>query len=789
MLSYHNFNLVQRDPALPGLRVLLDPEAFQQLLGCWHPHGSPGMPRIVYIRYKPQTSCLVAFRVALHGVEVDVYAKAHRREQEGKLHKSRKHSGLPELLSRTLKVLDEHAISISVFPWDRHLRSLASLDGGQTQRRLLAQFLPNRPDLWDGELRTLRYNPERRYVAQLTGGNKPAAVLKFYDTDSFSEAHWISKRFESRGTLRIAKRLGQSRRHRVLAYEWLPGRLLSDVIAEPTLHLDVANRVGSALAELHAQRSQQLQRLTRQEETTNLMSLAADLGHLCPEIADRTNQLARTLSQRLVDEPPVNLPIHGDFYANQVLIGEETVACIDLDSAVLGDPAADLGNFLAHLEWSATRGEFPRDRIEPIRESLLDGYGRFQRRRDLKRIDLYTVISLLRLAPHHFRRGDPIWPERIESTLSRTEGVLNRAAVRLWSKNNRLESVGHALDVKVSDPFQATQDPCMPALEAALDPITVQRQFEKHLRRGLNDLGPWRLQEIGVTRHKPGRRCLVEYDLSPQEPGGPIQSMTLVGKIRAKGLKRSQHRVQKLLWRAGFSSDHPDAVSVPKPIGVVPEFQMCVQRKVPGVAATHLLAEPGGVDLARRIAFAIHKVHKAGVRTVRRHGMPDELRILHDRLARVVQRKPEWQARIRRLLQACDRIGAQTPAPKTCGIHRDFYPDQVLVDGKRLHLLDFDLYCEGDPALDVGNFCAHLIEHSVRTTGSPDAMAQQQHALVEQFVELSGESVRPAIGAYTTLTLVRHIYLSTQFPQRRPFTETLLQLCEERCRSPVKRPN
>src|SRR2546428_263470 len=49
----------------------------------------------------------------------------------------------------------------------------------------------------------------------------------------------------------------------------------------------------------------------------------------------------------------------------------------------------------------------------------------------------------------------------------------------------------------------------------------------------------------------------------------------------------------------------------------------------------------------------------------------------------------------------------------------------------------------------------------------------------ERFVELCG--VAPAaIRAYATLTLVRHVYLSTLFPERRPFTQSLIELCEAR---------
>jgi len=40
--------------------------------------------------------------------------------------------------------------------------------------------------------------------------------------------------------------------------------------------------------------------------------------------------------------------------------------------------------------------------------------------------------------------------------------------------------------------------------------------------------------------------------------------------------------------------------------------------------------------------------------------------------------------------------------------------------------------------------------------------------------------VRPAVQTYATLTLARHIYLSTTFPERRAFTRALLELCEER---------
>jgi Ser/Thr protein kinase RdoA (MazF antagonist) len=315
----------------------------------------------------------------------------------------------------------------------------------------------------------------------------------------------------------------------------------------------------------------------------------------------------------------------------------------------------------------------------------------------------------------------------------------------------------------------------MPFLARALDPLEVHHQLQHYCPRLTNH--QIHLCAIRVTRYKPARRCLIEYDLEVQQP---LQKITLVGKVRSRGLDQSSYHLLQSLWNAGFAANSEDGISVPEPVGVIPEFQMWLQRKVPGAVATKLLAKWGGVALARRIAEAAHKLHQAGIPTHRRHTIADELRILHERLPLVAQMKPLCTQRLEKILDACDRLGSATPEPSPRGIHRDFYPDQVIVDGSRLYLLDFDLYCEGDPALDIGNFLGHITEQSLRTLGDRDALEDREKALTERFLQLSNDATQAAVSAYTTLTLVRHIYLSTQFLERRQFTETLLELCEQR---------
>ncbi len=170
------------------------------------------------------------------------------------------------------------------------------------------------------------------------------------------------------------------------------------------------------------------------------------------------------------------------------------------------------------------------------------------------------------------------------------------------------------LSIPVSDPFGVTNDPKMPFLVQALNPLEVQHQFQHCFLPLTSKNEPVQLKSIRVTRYKPGR-CLLEYDLKLERPDAPVENITLVGKVLSSGRAWSTYHLIKSLWDTGFGDNSEDGISVPEPMGVIPEFQMWLQRKVPGVLASKLLVEASGVALAKRIAQAIHKLHQAGIPT------------------------------------------------------------------------------------------------------------------------------------------------------------------------------
>jgi hypothetical protein len=330
----------------------------------------------------------------------------------------------------------------------------------------------------------------------------------------------------------------------------------------------------------------------------------------------------------------------------------------------------------------------------------------------------------------------------------------------------------------VVDPAGPRHDAALPTLRLALDPLVAGPMLGGVLAaRGEVTPG---LTRIAVWRHKPGRRCLIAYSFGRGE--APVR--TVLGKVRAKGADARTYRLQRHLWRHGFGPGTGHGVEVPEPLGLTPELGAWWQGRVTGVDGARAVWGPAGPDACRRFAEAIHALHRAPPPDgTRRHGPHDELAILETRLAALAGERPVWATRLATLLTAGRRLAAALgPRPERL-IHRDFYPDQVIAGADRTYLLDLDLCALGDPALDVGNFAAHLVEHALRTTDEPERAAGLVGAFVDRYLELAGPDHRPAVDAYTTLALMRLVQIAWEKPERRPFALALLAVCEARVAS------
>ena len=430
MLSPIEADLAARDACLPGLATVLDPEAFLAELRRATPAPVAARARIQYVKYSPENYCRVAYRLDVSGREFDLDVRACRPRDldPGPDPDPLDGNGAAAPLGASRVVLRDSAVLVHVFPNDVKLGQLPDLIDPRRRVPLLRDLLPGLPAMWSGELESLRYWPGRRYSARLRGSDGTLALVKAYTGRGYRRARLNAGQFRSRPPLRVARVLGASERHRLIAFEWLPGRMLSESWLDPEPDWDAVRATGEALAALHAQKPDGLEPWTRKDEVAYVWSLAREIGFLHPGLFVRAEGVARRIASHLAEAPGVHMPLHGDLSDTQVLVDGRDVAIVDLDSARCGDPADDVGALFAQLESYEQRGRLPADRVETTRRVVLEGYCCPESGPIPERIDVYAAAGLLRRSRFAFRARRFDWQKLVEDSLERAEWILGMRA-------------------------------------------------------------------------------------------------------------------------------------------------------------------------------------------------------------------------------------------------------------------------------------------------------------------------------------------------------------------------
>ncbi|WP_185020745.1 phosphotransferase [Histidinibacterium lentulum] len=475
---------------------------------------------------------------------------------------------------------------------------------------------------------------------------------------------------------------------------------------------------GAELARLHGAAPRPGEPVALPDAQTAAGTVAA----LLPDEAEKAAALAARLDTALRAIAATPCRIHGDFTADQVLLRDGAPVVIDWDRMGVGAPAQDLGTFLARLDADVIEGILAASEAEAAATALCDGYAATAGAVP-EGVEEHRAAALLAIAGEGFRTRRPAWDAEARAVLALISDRLDgrRAAAR---------------------------EPT-PGLSGALDPARM---------------GPTLGATPAVTllRHKPGRRALIRYDL----PGRP----PMLGKLRAKGPDRRTPRLHQALRAAGLDGRGPHHVGVPEPLGQI--GALWLQEVVSGRPLGDILT----TDALRSAGKALGILHAADAAADRSWTMDDELAVLRAAFAALPE--PSLRARAERLLGIAERLlGALPPAAAT-GIHRDFHPDQVLIDGRTAWLVDLDLFARGDPLLDLGNLRAHLTELSLRLHGRADGFRAGADAFLTGYEEFRGPVDRDRLAVLEWVSFIRHVAISQRMPDRSHATAAILSTGE-----------
>lgn len=311
-------------------------------------------------------------------------------------------------------------------------------------------------------------------------------------------------------------------------------------------------------------------------------------------------------------------------------------------------------------------------------------------------------------------------------------------------------------------------DERLPGLASFYAPNTLLSLMNQNLPPSQ---GPVETVSGEILGHRLGKRCIVRLrgEAGPEARAGS-QGVSLILKFYKSRSNKDRHvaGAMESLWARGF--DGAKGPRIPRLAAHVPAWKAVLMEDIPGIP----LPDLAGRDLFAGMAAAgrsLAKLHSCPLELPARHGVDEETAILElwSGLASGVRTDlgaalSHSVAEARAALDTCRDF---EPAL----LHRDFYEKQILMKGPQAVLIDFDTLCLGDPALDLGNFIAHL-RLAVLQGGT--ACGDLEEAFLSGYGQRDSGDFGRRRAAYTKSTLLRLACIYAFSTRWRHLSEALL---------------
>jgi aminoglycoside phosphotransferase (APT) family kinase protein len=399
------------DPRLPGISAAWDGIAIAAILNRGLPEETVRSCEPCYVKYKPERYCRIQYQVELENQDGDTLrtpahvslypakraeklAKQNRLPQGEGPHSRRRANYIPEL-----------AAIVQVFPVDLALPGLSDAISAEAMARRIHQGLGERAggSLEGCEVELVRYKAEKRAVLRYElRGTRIRAVYGKLRSDRGDAISRIAGTL-ARAGVATPEPLGYLADLNMLLQSEGTGVRLAD-LRSTAEYASWMPAVVDALVQLHTSEIADLPRPSDSNEVAELQSAADIVAVLLPHLGLAAASLAHRLTARLSTIKGDLAPTHGSFHDDQVLVGHNSVALIDLDGAKMASPLSDVGHFLSYLSANGTPDAY--ERFLTSYGSALPG-----------EVDDYLVFeaaSLLRWAALPFRELRPDWPQAVE---------------------------------------------------------------------------------------------------------------------------------------------------------------------------------------------------------------------------------------------------------------------------------------------------------------------------------------------------------------------------------------
>lgn len=231
----------------------------------------------------------------------------------------------------------------------------------------------------------------------------------------------------------------------------------------------------------------------------------------------------------------------------------------------------------------------------------------------------------------------------------------------------------------------------------------------RHLFMNETNSSNYDVETQTVLGYRLERRAVLELSTKDKITVCGEDKNNFILKLVKKNKSKDLFDKSRLLEKYGLGSSVNDSFSVPKIYGYDMEQGTLLMEKVEGTTLHNLIGQstfPIGCQQAAKI---IKRVHTVPTESLSEFSIMHELRNLSKQLAIVQSVYPDDTKLFIEAFEILESSATKVNqvACLKC-IHRDFYDKQVIYSEDRTTIVDIDNLVAGDPALDFGNFIAHL---------------------------------------------------------------------------------
>jgi hypothetical protein len=271
---------------------------------------------------------------------------------------------------------------------------------------------------------------------------------------------------------------------------------------------------------------------------------------------------------------------------------------------------------------------------------------------------------------------------------------------------------------------------------------------------------------VQPMRRRPGSRHVFSYKLLVADKRtGKHNVVELVGKqdtTRAIGKAAKEFEAMRLLWSAGFGQDN--RFRIPQPLHHFEDLKLIIQEKARGSKLRTFLGDGNDASFnhARMTGLWLAKLHNMPVAPSRVCAYHDEKASLRMFVEALKTDQPQLQYELRQYAAEVEKRFDGFHGVQATHVHGDFHPDHVYVASNFITVIDFERFCIGDPARDLGSFVGHMRTTAYSLGKSIETVNREIVAFLESY--LSGVSdpraneLGPRVAPYAALSSIEALY-------------------------------